>query len=61
MNCAQCHFWQSRTAAHTVGDCHRFPPAVIVVNDADDELTQTRDMWPIVTAGQWCGEFKGKN
>ena len=60
MNCAQCAFWKSRTAANSVGDCHRYPPAVVVINDEDGNPTQARDMWPITTAEQLCGEFKGK-
>ena len=51
--CQQCAHWHA-------GECRRYPPASIVgpTEEGDDSPLY---VWPLTTADEWCGEFRGNN
>lgn len=59
--CKECRYWLPKNAARTGGHCKRYPPDVVVVEDDDGDLCQTRDMFPVTSSEEWCGEFQGRN
>lgn len=64
-NCKACKWWKEREAVAGEGHCRRFPPignyVEDVYEDAEGGYTRvsgvSRPIWPVVSAGDWCGEF----
>jgi hypothetical protein len=50
--CASCRFFLLPDPKDDVGYCVRFPPKVIVINDAPESVL------PVVRHDEWCGEYK---
>lgn len=57
VRCKTCAYWTVQTQS-VYGQCHRYPPRPDVV-EAESETVQ-RDVRPLTTANEWCGEWKGK-
>lgn len=49
--CSFCRF------RNEVGECHRHPPAIVVLPDGYGNLC-TSSAFPIVRPSEWCGEFE---
>lgn len=53
VSCGDCRYWTPALGRDRAGgECHRFPP---VPNP--DAAMAGKDLWPLTTANQWCGEF----
>ena len=63
--CAECQYWEKHPREHgevmevTIGECHRYPPIVPVLNETILGDVQMTSYVPAF-AGNWCGEFKKK-
>lgn len=57
VRCKACVYWVTE-AANQYGQCHRYPPRPDVVEE-DGEAAQ-RDVRPLTSANEWCGEWKGR-
>lgn len=57
-SCCNCRFYdrlddsQQMPAEDVLGECRRFPPVVIGLDDGDNGI----QVLPIVEAQHWCGE-----
>lgn len=60
-SCGQCFFWEPAGEKRTSGVCHRFPPRTVVFEDENGDTDIKGSVWPLVSAEQWCGEFRGAN
>jgi len=51
-SCETCkHFYQ--------GDCRRYPPQLVSVNDGPGEIGESIYSWfPSVCKSEWCGEYE---
>jgi hypothetical protein len=50
--CMACRFYKADHRGAYTGECLRFPPTVVEY--------ERHGVFPIVRAGDWCGEFKRK-
>ncbi|WP_374265919.1 hypothetical protein [Zoogloea sp.] len=50
--CRQCHYFMATD--HSLGTCHRYPPAF-----AGEQSPREEHRWrfPLVSGLSWCGEF----
>lgn len=55
MKCSACKFWLGAGKNPTVGECHRLPPALVVMPFHTKPAVVTV-RWPETLAGSWCGE-----
>lgn len=53
MTCAKCHFCREFDKRDDAGFCKRYPPVY-----AQDEAGETMVTYPVVSSGDWCGEFR---
>lgn len=51
-HCETCRF--ALFAMRSEGECHRYAPA------PQQEVDRRRVMWPVLSKGDWCGEFEEK-
>lgn len=61
--CAHCHFahfakGQDGKIVFTHKVCKRYPPKPMALPAPAPVGIQVQGMWPIVGAGEWCGEFQ---
>lgn len=52
--CELCRFWQKDDGGSVCGDCHRFPPTVLVADTSGTGV----DTFPTTRDTDWCGEFR---
>lgn len=55
--CKTCAYWSPQVQS-VYGQCRRFPPTPYRTTE-EGELIQ-QDAWPLLTANEWCGEWRGK-
>lgn len=71
--CENCRFWldgkwaeaQSSTGKGTVGECRRYAPQLIAVQDFNGNehprgVGGRLVAWPYTLAKDWCGEFQAR-
>jgi hypothetical protein len=64
-NCKGCRFWLNWDTEDTnLGECHRFPPRMLIVGGSGAEGTSAVTLrpddggWPLTYPDDWCGEFQ---
>jgi hypothetical protein len=64
-NCKRCRFWLNWDTEDTnLGECHRFPPRMKMVQASGPEGSVTATVrpddggWPLTYPDDWCGEFQ---
>lgn len=50
--CATCYYMVPSKQDKTYGQCHRFPPKVVLTSD-----NRVSSGWPSVPIKGWCGEW----
>lgn len=58
MECKNCKYFRTWVTLQTKGDCHRYPPIFVEVNNSTDEFHEFT--FPATNINDWCGEFKEK-
>jgi hypothetical protein len=63
--CGSCRFWLNWDSEMTnLGECHRFPPRMLMVHRTDVEGESAATVrpedggWPLTYPDDWCGEFQ---
>lgn len=54
-DCMNCIYFVASAELDTLGECRRYAPRPRVAEIANER--QQEAWWPIVTQGEWCGEF----
>jgi hypothetical protein len=63
-SCGSCHFWTGGPALETdsgaMAMCKRHAPspAVIVINETDEEIEQPQAIWPWTSNTDCCGDWQ---
>lgn len=52
-NCKDCKFWKKYSEGSSEGNCHRYPPNVVML-----ETFHPAEQNPKTYASDWCGEYK---
>lgn len=56
--CGNCRFFFEQGYVHNGGLCRLRPPSVIVVPPDENHSADVRTVWPEVTKGDWCAEYR---
>lgn len=62
INCASCEHFTVNAQAVNQGECHRFPPQIVVVpvKTLQGMGAAPGAMFPAVASDAFCGEFRAK-
>lgn len=63
INCASCHWFTANAQAVNQGECHRYPPQIVVVpvKTLAGSGMAPGAMFPAVASDASCGEFRPKS
>lgn len=57
-SCKTCRFYVKHGTFSLYGNCHRYPPRVVVGHfDVDMSCDYPETEWPTVNENDFCGEF----
>jgi hypothetical protein len=63
MKCEDCKYYEHEIDA-AEGECHRLPPKTFMMPESNWEYVDDPEffnfVYPLVTEGDWCGEFQKK-
>lgn len=57
MKCETCFYFRDPYGQVREGQCHRYPP-VVIFSPVSDRGVGLRADFPLVAAGNFCGEYK---
>jgi hypothetical protein len=65
-NCDSCLWWEPYEGEEENGECHRYAPSPLSLNNNDQEIDDDDNndiytSWPMTFSRDWCGEYGLKN